>query len=102
VNAGLFGSRWHTILFTCAVLIVSILTVLAWSALFLFRDSIFRFFGANDDILPKTIEYGSWIVWFMPAFVFTIFISLIYKVRSNQTVAWLFFCVLFGLISLPS
>ena len=24
------------------------------------------------------------------------------KVRSNQTVAWLFFCVLFGLIALPS
>lgn len=62
--------------FTCAVLIVSILTVLAWSALFLFRDSIIRFFGANDDILPKTIEYRRWIVWFMPAFVFTIFIAV--------------------------
>ena len=62
--------------FTCAVLLVSILTMLAWIALFLFRDSIFRFFGANDDILPKTIEYGRWIVWFMPAFVFTIFIAV--------------------------
>ncbi|MBR7079872.1 MAG: polysaccharide biosynthesis C-terminal domain-containing protein [Treponema sp.] len=61
--------------FTGSVMLVIILTGIAWSAMNIFRENIFYFFGANDEIIGKTTEYGQWIVWFMPVFVFTMFIA---------------------------
>lgn len=61
--------------FTGSVMLVIILTGIAWSAMNIFRENIFYFFGANDEIIGKTTEYGQWIVWFMPIFVFTMFIA---------------------------
>ncbi|MBQ9662622.1 MAG: hypothetical protein IJV40_05670 [Oscillospiraceae bacterium] len=60
--------------FTVACLLMAVITAVAWIALLLFKEQTFRLFGANDDVLPKTIEYGSLIIWFLPVFVFTIFI----------------------------
>ena len=65
------GDAW----FTGSVMLVIILTGIAWSAMNIFRENIFYFFGANDEIIGKTTEYGQWIVWFMPIFVFTMFIA---------------------------
>ncbi len=61
--------------FTRSVILVCILTGIAWALMNIFREPIFYFFGANDEIISKTIEYGRWIVWFMPVFVFTMFIA---------------------------
>ena len=61
--------------FTGSVMLVIILTGIAWSAMNIFRENIFYFFGANEEIIGKTTEYGQWIVWFMPIFVFTMFIA---------------------------
>lgn len=61
--------------FTVSVLCMSILTGIAWAIFLLFREPIFTLFGANAEIMPKTVEYGRWIVWFLPAFIFPIFIG---------------------------
>lgn len=61
--------------FTVSVLCMSIFTILAWIVFLLFREQIFALFGANAEIMPKTVEYGRWIVWFLPVFIFPIFIG---------------------------
>ena len=61
--------------FTGSVILVCILTGIAWILMNVFIEPIFYFFGANDEIISKTLEYGRWIVWFMPVFVFTMFIA---------------------------
>lgn len=60
--------------FTVACLLMTIITVVAWIVLLSFTEPVFRLFGANDDVMPKTLEYGRLIIWFFPVFVFTIFI----------------------------
>jgi len=61
--------------FTGSIMLVVILTGIAWVMMNIFRERIFYFFGANDEIIGKTTEYGQWIIWFMPVFVFTMFIA---------------------------
>lgn len=60
--------------FTAACLLMAIITVTAWIVLIIFQKPIFQLFGANADVMPKTVEYGRMIIWFLPVFVFTIFI----------------------------
>lgn len=60
--------------FTVACQLMTIITVIAWIVLLSFTKPVFRLFGANDDVMPKTLEYGRLIIWFFPVFVFTIFI----------------------------
>lgn len=61
--------------FTGSVILVCLLTGIAWILMNVFREPVFYFFGENEEIISKTIEYGRWIVWFMPVFVFTMFIA---------------------------
>ena len=61
--------------FTGSVILICILTGIAWIVLNAFREPVFYFFGANAEIIAKTTEYGQWIVWVMPFFVFTMFIA---------------------------
>ena len=61
--------------FTGSVILVGLLTGTAWILMSVFREPILYFFGANEEIILKTIEYERWIVWFMPVFVFTMFIA---------------------------
>ena len=61
--------------FTTAVVLMSILTVALWIVFSLFREQIFTLFGANAEVMPKTIEYGKWIIWFLPVFIFTPFMG---------------------------
>ena len=61
--------------FTVSVAFMSIIIVAVWALFSIFREQIFALFGANTEVMPKTVEYGRWIVWFLPIFIFTIFIS---------------------------
>lgn len=60
--------------FTVACLLMSIVTAVVWMLLLFFMEPVFRLFGANNDVMPKTLEYGRLIIWALPVFVFTIFI----------------------------
>lgn len=61
--------------FTASCLFMLIITAIAWFALLCFQEPIFRLFGANDDVMLKTVEYGRLIIRFLPIFVFTTFIA---------------------------
>ena len=61
--------------FTTAVVLMGILTVVLWVLFSLFREQLFTLFGANAEVMPKTVEYGKWIIWFLPVFIFTPFMG---------------------------
>ncbi len=60
--------------FTAACLLMTVMAAVVWMILLFFSEPVFCLFGANDEVMPKTIEYGRLIIWFFPVFVFTIFI----------------------------
>lgn len=49
--------------------------VLLWTGLFLFHDPVFRFFGADEMILPKVMEYAKWVIRFLPFFILPTFLG---------------------------
>lgn len=61
--------------FTTAVVLMSMLTLVLWVAFSLFREEIFTLFGANAEVMPKTVAYGQWIIWFLPLFMLTPFMG---------------------------
>ena len=65
------GNEW----FTVSVVAMSLLTVLVWIVFAAAKEPIFVLFGASEEILPKTLEYGNWIARFLPIFIFPIFIG---------------------------
>lgn len=62
-------------LFTAASALMGVLTLLIWAAFLLFHESILTFFGADESLMPKVMEYARWIIWFLPAFIISTFIS---------------------------
>lgn len=61
--------------FTASLIIMGVLTVFCWVIFILFHDSIFTFFGADKELMPKVMEYAQWIIWFFPMFIAPTFIS---------------------------
>lgn len=61
--------------FTAACILMAVLTVIIWGVFNGFREQIFTLFGANAEVMPKTIEYGKWIIWFAPVFIFSTFMG---------------------------
>lgn len=62
-------------LFTAAAGLMAVLIVLVWAAFALFHEPIFTFFGADAELMPKVMEYGKWIIGFLPVFIAPTFIS---------------------------
>lgn len=73
--------------FTASVILIGLLTLAVWAAFLLFQGPIFSLFGADDTVMPKTIEYGRWVVWFMPVFIFPIFIGAFLRNDSAPRLA---------------
>ena len=61
--------------FTASLLIMGLLTVIAWVGLALFHKQIFTFFGADETIMPKLMEYAKWLIWTFPVFVAPTFLG---------------------------
>lgn len=55
--------------FTAALVVALCLSAaLMWVYLFK-RETLLRFFGANDTLLPYAMDYSQWIAWAAPAFL---------------------------------
>lgn len=61
--------------FTGSFLAMSTIIVICWILFVLFSEQIFTFFGANTEIMPKVMEYGKWIVRFLPIFILNPFLG---------------------------
>lgn len=62
-------------LFTAAAGLMAVVTLLAWAGFLLFHESIFTFFGADAELMPKVMEYAQWLIWFLPVFIAPTFVS---------------------------
>ena len=67
--------------FSASLLLTVVFTFLVWAAFNIFSVQIYSFFGANDALMPFVKEYTDWIVWLMPIFVFSAYLSCV--VRSD-------------------
>ncbi len=67
--------------FTASLSMSLFLTVLAWSAFLMFSEPIYRLFGANEALMPFVKEYTDLIVWTMPFFILSPYLTCM--VRSD-------------------
>ena len=61
--------------FTIALMAVGGAIVLLWLGFSLLYTPIFRFFGADEVILPKVMEYAKWVIRFLPLFILPTFLG---------------------------
>ncbi len=61
--------------FTASVVLMAILTAVTWVAFALFHHQIFTFFGADEQTMPKVMEYARWLIATVPIFIAPTFIS---------------------------
>lgn len=73
--------------FTVSVLVMTGLTAVFWVSFILFHEQIFTFFGADEKIMPKVMEYAEWIIRFFPVFIAPVFISAFIRNDGAPTLA---------------
>lgn len=73
--------------FTASLLLMGMITVVLWVVFILFHKQFFVFFGATDEIMPKVMEYGLWIIWSFPVFIGSTFISAFIRNDSAPRLA---------------
>ncbi len=73
--------------FTASLLIMGLLTAVAWICLALFHKQIFTFFGADESIMPKLMEYAKWMIWTFPVFVAPTFLGSFIRNDGAPTLA---------------
>ncbi len=61
--------------FTGSAILMGIVSAIVWTVFFLFPHPIFIFFGADEELYPKVMEYAQWLIAFCPVFLGNIFIS---------------------------
>lgn len=67
--------------FSASLILEGIFTVLVWAVFIVFSVRIYTFFGANEALMPFVKEYTDWIVWTMPFFILSSYLSCV--VRSD-------------------
>lgn len=71
--------------FSAAFLLVAVMTVVAWLAFLLFHREIFTFFGADEELMPKVMEYAQWLIRFLPFFIAEPFLGTFVRTDGNPT-----------------
>jgi len=61
--------------FTASILLMGLLTAVAWAAFGFFYKQIFMFFGADESLMPKVMEYAQWLIYTFPVFVMPPFLG---------------------------
>lgn len=73
--------------FTVSILVMLGLTIAFWISLSLFHEQIFTFFGANEEVMPKVMEYAEWIIRFFPIFIAPTFLGAFIRNDGAPTLA---------------
>lgn len=61
--------------FTASILLIGGLILVSWVAFALFHERVFAFFGADDTLMPKVMEYARWLIYTFPIFVMPPFLG---------------------------
>lgn len=61
--------------YTASLFLMGLFTIVAWIGFSVFHEQIFTFFGADQEIMPKVMEYAQWVIGFFPVFILPTFIS---------------------------
>ena len=80
--------------FTAATLLVGVITAVMWITGNLFQEKLYRLCGADEILLPCSMEYGSWIFAFLPSFVLTTFLGAF--IRTDGSPRFVMYCTLIG------
>lgn len=80
--------------FTAATVLVGIITVIMWVLGNLIQEDFYRLCGADETLLPYSLEYGSWIFACLPSFVLTTFLGAF--VRTDGSPKFVMYCTLIG------
>ena len=80
--------------YTASLLMMGILTAVFWGILLIFHRQIFTFFGADEIIMPKALEYARWVIWFTPIFIAPTFLSSF--IRNDGAPGLTMAAVIFG------
>lgn len=80
--------------FTAATVLVVILTVAVWIAGIFFQEVLYKICGADETLMPYSLEYGSWIFAFLPTFVLTTFLGA--YIRTDGSPRFVMYCTLIG------
>lgn len=61
--------------YTASFLLTLILTIIVWPLTTVFKEEVFTLFGANETLMPLVLEYGNWIIWTFPFFIFSAYLA---------------------------
>ena len=67
--------------FSASLFLAVVVTILAWIGFIVFSTPIYQFFGATENLMPYVQEYTNCIVWTMPFFILSAYLTNI--VRSD-------------------
>ena len=54
--------------FCVSLMLVSFFTITVWIAFPFFNNPLFTFFGADETLMPKVMEYAQWLIYPLPVF----------------------------------
>ncbi len=80
--------------FTASVIILAALMAVFWSLSIALKRQMFTLFGANEQIMPKVLEYGDLLVYGMPLFVIPNFLGCF--IRNDKAPAHVMAAVITG------
>ena len=69
--------------YTASALWTAVVTAAVWILLLLFQNPFYRFFGANELLMPYVCDYGKWIVGFFPVSVAVTFLGSFIRCDGN-------------------
>lgn len=67
--------------FSASLFLTVALTILVWAGFNIFSTPIYKFFGATENLMPFVRDYTNCIVWTMPFFILSSYLSCL--VRSD-------------------
>lgn len=73
--------------FTAALILIAVLCAAAWVIFGFFHEQIFTFFGADEELMPKVMEYARWLVYAFPVFVLPPFLGAFIRNDGSPNLA---------------
>lgn len=71
--------------FSASLFLAVVVTIFVWMGFIVFSTPIYQFFGATENLMPYVQEYTNCIVWTMPFFILSAYLTNIVRSDALQT-----------------